>query len=345
MRATASLAIAMAACGLAAGQASAESPTLYVGAYGGSTERAMKEVIIPSFRDDHDVEIIYVPGNSTDTLAKLQAQRGNQELDVVLLDDGPMYQAVNFGFCESIGDVPVLDDVYDIAHLPGGKAVGIGFVATGFAYNRELFEENGWEPPQSWADLADSRYRDKLVVPPVNNTYGLHALVMAARINGGGEQNIDPGFEAFKERIAPNVLTFEPSAGKMSELFQSGEIALSVWGSGRLKALADTGFPGAFAYPEEGAVALMVGACPVSESNVPELSRAFIEHLLSPEIQQVLAERQGWGPTNRTAELPPALADSLPYGEKIDQLVTVDWNVINEHRLEWTNRWNRRVER
>ena len=334
----------LAAFGVATAQA--ETPTLYLGAYGGSTENLMKEQIIPAFEAEHDVKVVYVPGNSTDTLAKLQAQKGNQDLDVVFLDDGPMYQAVALGFCDNVQDAPVLNDLYDIAKFKSGKAVGAGFVVTGIAYNQQMFEENGWPAPDSWEVLTDPKFQGKLVVPPINNTYGLHALVMMARLRGGGEQNIDPGFEAFIDEVGPNVLTYEPSSGKMSELFQSGEIALSVWGSGRLKALTDTGFPGAFAYPKEGGVALMVAVCPVVESDVAELAQQFIQHVLSPPMQALLAEYQGWGPTNKTTELSPELGESLPYGpEKIESLIAVDWDVINEHRFDWTKTWNRQVER
>ncbi|QJQ95878.1 MULTISPECIES: ABC transporter substrate-binding protein [Halomonadaceae] len=321
------------------------SAPLYIGSYGGSTEQAMRDIIIPAFLEQHEAEIVYVAGNSTDTLAKLQAQRGNQELDVVLMDDGPMYQGINLGFCASLNGMEGLDEVYDIARFPDDKAVGIGLVASGFAYNAELFERNGWAPPTSWGDLADEKYAGKLVVPSISNTYGVHALVMTARLNGGSETDIDPGFEFMQQQAAPNILSFEPSAGKMSEMFQNEEIALSVWGSGRLQALADTGFPGAFAYPEEGAVALMVAACAIEGSENPELAQAFITHLLSPESQRLLAETQGWGPAQRATELPEALAEKLPYGERVDQLVAVDWDVINPNRLEWTNRWNRQVER
>ncbi len=328
------------------GQIRAETPTLYLGAYGGSTEKLMKEKIIPAFQAQNDVRIVYVPGNSTDTLAKLQAQKSAQELDVVFLDDGPMYQAVALGFCAPIADAPVLKDVYDIARLGTDKAIGLGFVVTGLAYNKDMFEKNGWAAPDSWENLTDRKFEGKLVVPPINNTYGLHALIMMARLRGGGETKIDPGFTAFIDEVGPNVLTFEPSSGKMSELFQSGEIALSVWGSGRLKALADTGFPGDFAYPKEGGVALMVATCPVVDSDVPELSQEFVQFVLSPEVQVMLAEAQGWGPTNKKTQLSDELGAKLPYGpEKIEKLIAVDWNVINPKRAEWTNRWNRRVER
>src|SRR5713226_7941080 len=74
------------------------------------------------------------------------------------------------------------------------KAVGIGLVATGFMYNTKYFAEKGFAAPASWNDLQDPKYRKLLVIPPLNNTYGLHTLVMMARLNGGGEANIDPGF-------------------------------------------------------------------------------------------------------------------------------------------------------
>ena len=142
------------------------------------------------------------------------------------------------------------------------------------------------------------------------------------------------------------MLVFEPSSGKMSELFQNEEIALSVWGSGRLKSLADTGFPGGFVYPEEGAVALMVATCPVVDSDVPDLAQQLVQHFMKPEYQVLLAETVGFGPTNMKAELPPELAESLPYGpDRINAMNAVDWNVINPKRGEWTKLWTRRVER
>lgn len=318
---------------------------LVLGGYGGSFETLMKEHIIPPFEEAHGARVQFVPGNSTENLARLQAQKDNQEMDVVFLDDGPMYQAVALGFCDTVADAPVLDDLYDIARM-GEKAVGAGFVATGFAYNAELFEQNGWEPPSSWMDLVDEKFDQRLSIPPINNTYGLHTLVMMARLNGGSENDIDPGFEVMTEQVAPNVLVFEPSSGRMSELFQSNEIALSIWGSGRVASLADTGFPVKFGYPEEGAVALMVGVCPVVDSDVPDLAQAFIQYVLSPEVQVRLAETMGFGPSNSKTELPPELGETLPYGpEKVGNLIAVDWEVINPNREEWTRRWAREVER
>ena len=86
-------------------------------------------------------------------------------------------------------------------------------------------------------------------------------------MNGGGEKNIDPGFKVMKDEINPNVLVYEPSPGKMTELFQSGQAVIAVWGTGRVQAFANTGFPVDFVYPKEGAPILLASACPVAKAD------------------------------------------------------------------------------
>lgn len=333
---------AMMAAGMTAAHA---QQTLYLGSFGGSTEKVFKEKIIPAFEAKNNVKIVYVSGNSTDTLAKLQAQKSKQELDVVLLDDGPMFQAMQFGFCDKLQAAPVYKQLYELANI-GDKGVAVGVVATGLAYNPEAFKKAGLPAPDSWESLTDKRLKQKISVPPISNTYGLHTLTMFAKLRKGNEKNIEPGFTALTKEIGPNVLTWEPSPGKMTELFQNGDVTLAVWGSGRVQGLKDTGFPIEFVYPKEGAMALMVTGCPVVQSDVPAQSQAFLQYLLTPEVQALLAETQGWGPANRSTKLPPALAAKVPYGDQqVGKLIATDWNVVNEKRAEWTNRWNRTVER
>jgi spermidine/putrescine-binding protein len=74
-------------------------------------------------------------------------------------------------------------------------AVAVGQTGTGFMINTKVFKEKGWATPTSWDDLKDPKFKKLLVIPPINNTYGLYTLMMFARLNGGGEKNIEPGFK------------------------------------------------------------------------------------------------------------------------------------------------------
>src|SRR5260370_29142956 len=107
------------------------------------------------------------------------------------------------------------------------------------------------------------------MVRAVNNTYGLYTLMMFARMNGGGEKNIEPGFKVMTTEVNSNVLVYEPSPGKMTELFQLGQGLLAVWGSARVQSFANTGFPVDFVYPKEGAVTLLASAAPAAKANGP----------------------------------------------------------------------------
>lgn len=328
---------------LASGIASAQQK-LTVAAYGGSYEDMMRKEIMPAFEKKTGAKLDYVAGNSTDNIARMQAQRSNQEVDVAILDDGPMYQAVALGLCDDLKGVNFAA-LYPVADMKTGKSVTIGVVATGLMYNKKYFADNKWPTPSSWNDLKDPKFRKQLVIPPLNNSYGLFTLIEFARLNGGGEKNIDSGFKVMKDEVGPNVLAFEPQPGKMTELFQSGQAVLAVWGSGRVKAFQDTGFPVEFVYPKEGAIALGISACPTAKPNASPLAQQFVQFLLQPDIQVVLAKGSGAGPVNRATQLPADLQKGLPYGDAVSKLITIDWDTVNANRSAWNNRWTREIER
>ncbi|CAN7386253.1 ABC transporter substrate-binding protein [Bosea sp. LjRoot9] len=324
----------------------AQDKTLYVAGSGGSMEKAIRSDVFPAFAAKHGVKLEYVAGNSTDVLAKLQAQKGSQQIDVAIIDDGPMAQAVALGFCRPLDLGPVVNDLYDIARFPDGKSLAFALLGAGFVYSKDAFARNNWPVPTSWNDLADPKFKGKIVIPPLNNTYGVISLVQVAKANGGGETNIEPGFAAFKNKIGPNVLAYEPSPGKMTELLQSGQAALAVWGSSRAKALADSGFASDFVYPKEGGVVIGVGICPVAGGKESPEAQAFIAHLLSPEIQVAMSKTSGLAPVNKKADLPAEYRAGMPYGpEQVAQLKTIDWVEINRQRDEWNKRWVREIER
>ncbi|NYT36474.1 ABC transporter substrate-binding protein [Allopusillimonas soli] len=336
----------LAAATLAAAYSSsaAAQQELVVAGYGGSFEEIMRSDIFPPFAKEHNAKLVYVAGNSTNTVAKLQAQKSNQQIDVAIIDDGPMYQAIALGFCSPIQGISD-EDIYKTARYKDDKAVAIGLVATGIMYNKKIFEEKKWDPPTSWHDLTDPKYKGHLVIPPLNNTYGLHALVQFARANGGGEKNIDPGFKAFEEKVGPNVLVYEPSPGKMTELFSSGQASIAVWGSSRVKAFADTGFPVGFVYPKEGAYALLASVCPVNKPEPNPLAQTFIQYLISPSVQEIMAKAQGFGPVNKNAKVKDDPRVPLPIGDRAANLLVLDWDTVNQHRQEWNTRWVREIER
>lgn len=327
---------------VAASVPSIAQDAIVIAGYGGSTEKLLRDKIIAPFEQAHRVRVTYVAGNSTDNLAKLQAAKDNQEIDVVMIDDGPMMRAVSLGFCAQHQGVD-LDRLHDVAKLPGDKALGLGILATGLMYNTKVFRENNWPAPTSWNDLTDPKFKGKSVMPPLSNGYGLLTVVMLARMNGGGEKNIDPGFKVMKESVAANMLAFEASPAKHAELFQTGQAIFGVWGTARVQVLADAGVPVEFVYPKEGSPVIMTAICPAAKRTVSPKAHAFVQMMLSPATQALLADEGGFAPVHKDAKVQkPGM---MPIGALASRLVAVDWDTINPVRDDWNRRWVREIER
>lgn len=331
--------------GLCATGAQAQAPSkLIIGGFGGELERALRTYVFPKFEQDNKVSIEYVAANAAPALARLQAQRGRPDLDIIMLDDGPMYQAIALGLCAPV-ETPRRNELYEVANIQG-KAVGVGMAATGLGYNTKIFAERGWPAPTSWADLADPKFRKLILIPGLDTTQGIHTLVTFARMNGGSEDDISPAFKAMRDGIGPNVLSFEGSPGKITELFSNGEIVMSVYANSRIRAIADSGLPLAFVYPKEKAVGVTTSLCPVQGAPSPAVAQKFLDYILMPEAQVLLASKYGWGPTNTKTVLDTETAGRVIYGaEQNAALARVDWNKVNPRRAEWTRRWQREVER
>jgi putative spermidine/putrescine transport system substrate-binding protein len=344
LRATAIAALALTAAGTAHGQ----TKTLYVGMNGGNFEKAFTEHVFPDFEKANDVKVVVVPGTSSDILAKATAAKGNPQMHVMFLDDGVMVRAIGAGLCEKMKETPVLADLAPGSRLKGDMAVGIDLGMTGLAYNKKMFDEKGWAAPTSWMDLADPKYKEKVVFQSASaSSFGLHAFLMFNRIQGGSEQNVEPGFSKFKTTIGPNVLEYIPSSAKISEMVQTGEAAIFPLTPTAVSALQQKNIPVEYAQPKEGSVVLMVTECVIANNSEPELAQKLAAYLLSPEAQSKALKHGNIVPSNvkAKADTPDAEAKLEKFHDYMKTAVTLDWDAINEKRPQWNSRWNKMIER
>jgi putative spermidine/putrescine transport system substrate-binding protein len=297
--------------------------------------------IVPAFSAKYHVPAEYAGGNSTDQIARMVAGRGNPQSDVFITDDGPMYRAIELGLCGKIEGLPAAD-LIETARYKDDRAVGFGVLSGGISYNTKYFAEHGWSPPTSWDDLMSPRFHGLLAFPPANSTWGVQGLVMLARTHGGSETNMEPGFAAMKD-VARNVVAFDLI--RTSDMYQTGQIVVAVTPSAMTKSLMDTGFPVDYVYPKEGAPMVLVSVCPIARPDALPAAQAFIQYLLSPDVQLLLAEKLAHAPVNKRTELPASVGKTMPIGENAARVVTLDWTTINAKRAEWDKRWTHEIER
>jgi putative spermidine/putrescine transport system substrate-binding protein len=339
--------VAAAAALLFTGAASAQTKTLYIGMNGGTMEKAYTQYVFPAFEKLHNVKVVVVPGTSADILAKAQANKERPQMHVMFLDDGIMVRAIGLGLCEKQRPSASLNEIYPAARFKDDMASGVSLGMTGLAYNKKMFTEKGWAPPTSWMDMADPKYKGKLVFQSMSSSsFGLHGFLMFNRIQGGTDKNVEPGFKAWPTTVGPNVLEYIPSSAKISEMVQTGEAALFPLTPTAVAALKVKGIPVEYAQPKEGSVVLMVGQCVIAKNTEPELSQQLAEFLLTPLAQANVLQFSSQIPTNPKA---PAVGEGATQVAEINKwmknAVTIDWESVNASRPAWNARWNKTIER
>ncbi|KNH18118.1 spermidine/putrescine ABC transporter substrate-binding protein [Pseudomonas syringae] len=330
---------------LTVSQAQAE-PTLYLGMNGGTMERLYADKVLPAFEKANNVKVVIVPGTSADILAKVQASKGNPQMHVMFLDDGIMYRAIAMGLCDKLEDSPPLAQIPAKGRIKD-QAVAVSLGVTGLAYNTRLFKEKGWNAPTSWMDMADPRFKDKLVFQSMaSSTFGLHGFLMFNRIQGGSETDVEPGFKAWPNTVGRNVLEYIPSSAKISEMLQTDEAALFPLTPTQVTALKLKGMPVEYAQPKEGSVVLNVAECAIANNTQPELAQKLAAFLLTPEAQAAALEDGDQIPSNPNT---PTTDKTRGQVEAMKQYLTtaiaIDWDQVNEQRPAWNARWNRSIER
>jgi putative spermidine/putrescine transport system substrate-binding protein len=339
---------AVAAAALAAaGVASAQTKTIYIGMNGGTFEKAYTQYVFPAFEKANNVKVVVVPGTSSDILAKAQANKDRPQMHVMFLDDGIMARAIGMGLCEKQRPSAALNEIYPAARFKGDMASGVSLGMTGLAYNAKMFKEKGWAPPTSWMDLADPKYKGKVVFQSASaSSFGLHGFLMFNRIQGGNEKNVEPGFKAWPTTIGPNVLEYIPSSAKLSEMVQTNEAAIFPLTPTAVAAMKTKGIPVEYANPKEGSVVLIVGQCVIANNSEPELAQKLTEFLLSPLAQANVLQYGSQIPTNPKA---PVVGEGVAQVAAINgymkTAITVDWDSINANRPAWNARWNKTIER
>jgi len=268
-------------------------------------------------------------------------------MHVMFLDDGIMVRAIGMGLCQKQRPSPALSEIYPAARFKDDMATGVSLGMTGLAYNTKMFKEKGWAAPTSWMDLADPKFKGKVVFQSVSSSsFGLHGFLMFNRIQGGTDKNVEPGFKAWPAMIGPNVLEYIPSSAKLSEMVQTGEAAIFPLTPTSVAAMKVKGIPVEYAQPKEGSVVLMVGQCVIANNSEPELAQKLTEFLLSPLAQANVLQFGAQIPTNPKA---PAVGDGVKQVADITKwmktAVTLDWDSVNANRPTWNARWNKTIER
>ncbi|SLN64550.1 extracellular solute-binding protein [Oceanibacterium hippocampi] len=345
--ALAAFAATVAGTGMSA-DASADDKTVYLLSWGGTIQTSFeKEGWAEKFKEATGYEMVLVPkATSSEIIATAIAQKDKPQIDVVLCDYAAWLQGRHQDIFDEVdtASVPNLNGLYDYAPIRVGDAILGSYTYTdtlGIIYQPDMFKKNGWAEPTGWDDLLRPEFKGKISIPPVSNTYGLYTLIHFARANGGGENNIDPGFETLA-KIAPGVVDWTTTFAKLGGYLQSELVAISVFGANSGFEIQKRGIPAGVVIPDPDYLSpTAVGV--MKDAPNPEGARALMNFILGAEFQSFRAERFGSNAMNKSITVSDEAKKYLLTPEQMARLTTVDYEVVTQNRAEWNERFEKEI--
>lgn len=304
---------------------------------GGPASPGLEEVLFPIIEEKHGFRILFEGSNSLINLEKIRSNADRQTMTVTMMDDPVLILAMRDGLITPLGglDIPNLADVIPEAKPQDATWVNWCQPFSTVAYNTELVPEG----IPSYADCWDSRFADRIIVISMRITQAIAPLCAAAHLATGvplaeSIYEADAGFEKLLE-LKPNILQVTTAAPQAQQLLEIGECDLFMSPDTRSVLFRKSqGAPVDQARPVEGAFAMPAGLALVKDGPNPELGMKFIDEMLNPETQALIAETFFSKPTNTNA--------AVPEGLDLD-LAVLDWEYFTDNREEWIERWEREI--
>ena len=115
-------------------------------------------------------------------------------------------------------DLNRLPNLKDVApqYRTGANGFGIGYLlwSDGLIYNTATVKS----APSSYEALWDPKYAGRLFLPPPEWAEAVDLAIIAAKLAGGSQQNIDPGFRKLAQ-LKDRVMTLGENPNQVADLF------------------------------------------------------------------------------------------------------------------------------
>jgi len=324
--------IVMAVMTIALGAISAYAAKKYEGetmqVFIGITPYAREQVmdyIAPKLKEKYGIKLVGETMGSTGMVEKIVVMRDNPRVSIAGWDAPIGIKAAEMGLCATINveKIPSLKNLYDWALIRVGgelKVLTTSVIGVGILYNEDEFKRRGLAPPTSWSDLWRKDLSGRVSITALESTWGTAALVTFARLEGGGEDNMDPGFR--------KVNTLLPTGSNMGP------------------ALKAKGFPAKWIAPKEACPMVNGGISIIANAPYQDVAHDFLNLYFSTEFEVRRIRESGIVSPVKTTwdELSKKEIEALPITEKdFDKLMRLDWTKINKERSSWIERWHKEI--
>ena len=307
----------------------------------GTAGKFFRDIAKP-FEKKYNAKIVHLESLSSDTVAKMRANAGSQESDVWMVAESWATVLEKEGLLEplTVKGVPALETLMPSGRRKNDTFMLMSLAAMNITYNKN--KVSAADLPKSWADLADPKYKGRLILPAANSTFAVMLIELLNKRGGGTTTNIDPAIAELK-KIGPNVMTYWTSFDQNFNLMNTGQAWIAISSSDRTIDQALKGAPVGATYPESGTIFIgnAVGVSKGTEHK--DLAEAYVNYLLSKEVQKLMADQIGQIPTVEGVDVSPAVKELNPQGVAMKNSLSPDWGEIAANQAKWIERYTKEI--
>lgn len=335
------------ASGSEAGSKDATKLTMFVWAAG--QDRVPRDVIAELLKTHKDLTVEFIVGTNAETYPKLvasaQIDRSRPLLNLGFFNPDAFAKGAKADLWERVDEttVPNVGKVLPAYRTANGLGAYMVMDAMGLLYNTKALPE----PPTSWHDLLDPKYRGKVAVWDAPS-FALNGLALLAKLSGGSEADMGPGLRLFAEAARKkHFRALYKSLDEQRKMLASGDIVLTLGFQGTARPWIDAGDPIGFAAPKEGVLAFPEGFQIVKGSSPAQLTaaRAAMNAMFDPSAVTRYAAGTGTIPLVQGATLDPKY-ESIPTYQlsTVESAIQLDWGTLANATTTYTDAWNREVK-
>lgn len=342
---SASMLVSLCACSSGETGSEEETCTLTVSTFQLSEDIVNSDVIEP-FEEATGCTVVTDLGNAADRYTKLE-NNPDSGIDVIELNQSTAAKGYEAGLFEKLDSSKVenLDQLITSAkNMQSESGYGPAYViqSVGIVYDSETL---GYEIT-SWDDLWNADLEGAIAIPDITTTFG-PAMVYIASDHAGQDIEEDNGEAAFAalEELKPNVVKTYTKSSDLANMFAAGEIKVAVVGDFAVPNIQKADENVVYMVPESGTYANFNTIDVVASSENKEAAYKYINWRISQQLQEVTSLSLNEGPTNKNVELTDEESANLTYGEVAENAKSIDYTFVNPLLTEWTDQWNRILNR
>ena len=156
------------------------------------------KILFKKFTDITGIEVNVIKGSADQLIQRLQSEGKNSPADILLtVDAGRLVRAKDMGLLEPVSSKILTKNVPEMMRDSQNHWFGLSVRARVIAYAKDRIEENELS---TYEDLADPKWRGKIVVRSSNNIY--NQSLLASLINKNGSKKALKWARAVRKNMA-----------------------------------------------------------------------------------------------------------------------------------------------